>query len=137
MKDTEGEIAETTGWESNFVRLNLSVIKDSIIPYDIYFNAFIRSVSNINTPTIEEWKTEWKNIEDIIKSMGLDLPNYDEDKILIDTNLEKGDYVGHHSKIFEDSYSPHYRIITTEIYINELLPIISDADNKKICPKTN
>lgn len=122
--DTEGDIAEPTGWEGNFYRVNLSVIKKGQIPYDVFFDAFIRSVNGIRPVSVAEWQKEWEKIEAIIRSMNLSLPDYETDRKEIDDRLNRGEYVGHHSKTFEDSYSPHYRIISKNIFEKELQPLI-------------
>ena len=124
-----GEIAEPTGWEGNFYRVNLSVIKNGQIPYQTFFDAFIRSVNGIRPVTVAEWQKEWNRIEAIIRSMNLSLPDYENDRKEIDDRLERGEYVGHHSKAFEDSYSPHYRIISKEIFEQELQPLIQLSSN--------
>lgn len=125
--ETEGDIAEPTGWEGNFYRVNLSVIKKGQIPYPVYFDAFIRSVNGIRPITVAEWQKEWNRIEAIIYSMNLSLPGYEEDKKEIGNRLDSGEYVGHHSKIFEDNYSPHYRIISKVIFEEELQPLIQSS----------
>lgn len=121
---TEGDIAEPTGWEGNFYRVNLSVIKNGQIPYQTFFDAFVRSVNGIRPVTVAEWQKEWNRIEAIIRSMNLSLPDYESDKKEIDDRLVRGEYVGHHSKVFEDNYSPHYRIISKDIFEQELQPLI-------------
>ena len=73
------------------------------------------------------WQKEWEQIEAVICSMDLSLPGYEEDKKEIDDRLSRGEYVGHHSKIFEDSYSPHYRIISKDIFEEELQPLIQSS----------
>ena len=107
--------------------MNLSVIKKGQIPYPVYFDAFIRSVNGIRPVTVVEWQKEWNRIEAIIYSMNLSLPGYEEDKKEIDDRLDRGEYVGHHSKIFEDNYSPHYRIISKAIFEEELQPLIQSS----------
>lgn len=126
---TEGDIAEPTGWEGNFYRVNLSVIKNGQIPYQTFFDAFVRSVNGIRPVTVAEWQKEWNRIEAIIRSMNLTLPDYEADKQEIDNRLNRGEYVGHHSKVFEDSYLPHYRIISKDIFEQELQPLIQLTDN--------
>lgn len=126
---TEGDIAEPTGWEGNFYRVNLSVIKNGQIPYQTFFDAFVRSVNGIRPVTVAEWQKEWNRIEAIIRSMNLTLPDYEADKQEIDNRLNRGEYVGHHSKVFEDSYMPHYRIISKDIFEQELQPLIQLTDN--------
>lgn len=125
--ETEGDIAEPTGWEGNFYRVNLSVIKKGQIPYPVYFDAFIRSVNGIRPVTVAGWQKEWNRIEAIIRTMNLSLTNYKEDKKEIEDRLNRGEYVGHHSKIFEDNYSPHYRIISKAIFEEELQPLIQSS----------
>lgn len=119
-----GELSEPTGWEGNFIRVNLSVIKKGQIPYRVFFDAFVRSVNSVKPITIEEWKSEWVRIEQIIHSMNLNLPNYGVERKEIEERLDRGEYVGHHSLIFEESYSPHYRIVSREIFEKELLPLL-------------
>ena len=122
--EIEGEIAEPTGWEGNFYRVNLSVIKEGKIPYQTYFDAFIRSVQGIQPVAVSDWQKEWQAIELIIRSMNLSLPGYADDRKEIEERLGRGEYVGHHSKVFEETYSPHYRIISKQIFEKELQPML-------------
>lgn len=119
-----GDIAEPTGWEGNFLRVNLSVIKNGQISYPVFFDAFVRSVNGVRPVTVIEWQKEWLQIESIIRSMKLSLPGYDDDRKEIEDRLDRGEYVGHHSKVFEESYSPHYRIISRQIFEKELRPLL-------------
>lgn len=120
MTKSDGLLLEETGWEGRFYRVNLSLLKDGIIPYPEFFDAFIRSVNSIEPISVEVWQTEWKKIEQIIVGMNLALPDYEEDCTEIDERLSRGEYVGHHSEQFEKHYSPHYRIISKEIFEREL-----------------
>lgn len=122
---SSGETAEPTGWEGNFLRVNLSVIKTGRIPYPVFFDAFVRSVNGITPLPVAEWQKQWNRIEAIIRSMDLSLPSYEADRKEIEDRLDRGEYVGHHSKVFEDTYTPHYRIIRREIFEKELEPLLS------------
>ena len=119
-----GDIAEPTGWEGNFLRVNLSVIKNGQIPYATFFDAFVRSVNGIRPVTVDQWQKEWLRIEAIVRSMDLALPGYEADRKEIEERLGRGEFVGHHSKVFEDSYSPHYRIVSKDIFEKELKPLL-------------
>ena len=119
-----GDVAEPTGWEGNFLRVNLSVIKNGRISYQTFFDAFVRSVNGIRPVTVAEWQKEWLRIESVIRSMGLSLPDYEADRKEIEERLDRGEYVGHHSQVFEESYSPHYRIISRQIFEKELQPLL-------------
>ncbi len=126
MGFTTGEDIEPTGWEGNFYRVNLLLIKEEVIHYEIFFDAFVRSVNSIQPVTIEEWQKEWNEIEKIISTMNLPLDNYREDKTEIENRFDRGEYVGHHSEVFELNYSPHYRIISRDIFEKELRKFLPD-----------
>ena len=119
---------EPTGYNGNFYRVNLSVIKDGFMSRDKFFDAFIRSANDIQPITIEEWKKEWKTIDSVINSMNLSLADYAQQRENIFSLLDQDKYVFHHSKSFSDAYDPHYRIIGREIFFNEILPLLPDCD---------
>lgn len=83
-----------------------------------------RSVNSVRPITVVDWQKEWQRIESIIRSMELSLPDYDADCKEIEDRLDRGEYVGHHSKVFEESYSSHYRIISRQIFEKELRPLL-------------
>lgn len=109
------------GYKNNFVRVELSLIKDKVISYDEFAKAFIESGTFFESPDPEEWSAEWTHILKVIESMNLDIPNFNEDKEKLSQMMEKGDFVVHHSQAFIDAYDPHYRIIYKEIFDKELL----------------
>ena len=115
---------EPTGYESNYYRVNLSVIKENKISYQDFFDAFLRSVEKVNPNDIEEWKSEWAEIEAVIISMDLNLENFEEDLEMIHSVLERGEYAVHHSETYNSEYHPHYRIIEKSIFEKEILPLI-------------
>lgn len=118
----EGAYYEPTGYNGHFYRVNLSVIKEGIISRTIFFDAFVRSVNNIQPITIEEWKKEWKQIDLVIQTMNLSLINYEQDRENIFSLLEENKYVMHHSELFSEAYDPHYRIIERNVFLKEILP---------------
>ncbi|MDR1336560.1 MAG: hypothetical protein LBK22_07010 [Tannerella sp.] len=117
-----GAYYEPTGFNRNFYRVNLSVIKEGIIPRDVFFDAFIRSAGNMQTLTPEEWKMEWNGIDSIIQTMNLSLAGYGQDREKLFSLLEQGKYAVHHSEPFSKAYDPHYRIIKRDIFLKEILP---------------
>lgn len=122
----EGPVAEPAGWEANFYRVNLRVIKEGRISYERFFAAFLRSVNGIRPVSMASWQEEWGRIEAIIRHLYPRLPAYETDRLEIEQRLARGEYVGHHSASFEATYTPHYRIISREIYEKELKPILSN-----------
>ena len=127
---SSGEMAEPIGWEHNFYRVNLSALKDSLIPCDLLLTAFIRSANGVKPISLEEWRKEWTQIEDIIRTMSLSLLNYEKDHKETNRQLTEGKYVGHHSQEFREAYSPHYRIISKQIFEEELLPLLDNSSEK-------
>lgn len=115
---------EPTGYEGNFYRVNLSVIKNGLISRNAFFDIFVRSVSSIEPVSIDVWKEEWHQIDSIIHSMNLSLPNYEQDRENIFQLLNQNKYVMHHSQAFNDAYNPHYRIIGIALFEKEMLPLI-------------
>ena len=115
---------EPTGYESNYYRVNLSVIKENKISYQDFFDAFLRSVENVDLNDIDEWKAEWSEIEAVIISMDLNLENFEKDLEMIHSVLEQGEYAVHHSEIYNSEYHPHYRIIEKNIFEEEMLPLL-------------
>jgi hypothetical protein len=124
VEKASGAYYEPTGWEGCFYRVNLSVIKENIVPYDIYFDAFVRSVNQIVPISIEQWKTEWLAIDAVIQTMKLTLPDYEKDRREIIEMLERGEYIMHHSPQFEQHYDPHYRIIEKNIFERDIKPYL-------------
>lgn len=123
-KRFDGAEYEPTGYLGNFYRVNLSIIKDGKVDFSTFFKAFVRSMEDFKLMPIEEWKIEWKKILKVIDLMKLDLPNFKQDCLSIDELLKKGNYVMHHSRIFNDTYELHYRIVEKEIFEKELLPYL-------------
>jgi hypothetical protein len=119
-----GETVEPTGWEHNFYRVSLDVVKSGQVTVDQLTDALVRSANNVPPTTIEQWKAEWGKIEAVVRSMNLSLPDYEEELAQILEALGKGIYMGHHSEVYNAAYSPHYRIISREIYETELRPLI-------------
>jgi hypothetical protein len=124
FEQATGVYYEPTGYNRNFYRVNLSVVKEGFISRDVFFDAFIRSVSDLQTITLEEWKAEWKKIDAVIHAMNLSLANYTQERDKIFALLEQKKYVLHHSEIFSKAYDPHYRIIKREIFLKEILPLL-------------
>lgn len=124
LEEVSGAYYEPTGYNGNFYRVNLSVVKKGLIPRDVFFDAFIRSVSAIQTITFDEWKKEWSDIDAVIYSMDLPLSDYTQEREKIFSFMEQGKYVMHHSELFSTAYNPHYRIIGREIFLKEILPFL-------------
>lgn len=120
----DGPLYEPTGYKANFYRVNLSLIKDGVVDYDKYFDAFVRSVQGIVPPESDVWRAEWNEIDSEIGNLGLTFPEEAADRAMIAERLASGDFAVHHSQRYNDNYEFHYRIISREIFLAEILPLI-------------
>ena len=126
----EGLDYEPTGYKGNFYRVNLAVIADGRVPYQLFFDAFVRSVNGIEPIATEQWCAEWAKIDSVINTMGV-LPATAEvqaDREMIEKMLNAGDVVLHHSEEFSHHYQPHYRIIERSIFEQEILPLLKTVN---------
>lgn len=124
-KSFEGEDYEPTGYEGRFYRVNLGVIADGRVPYDKFFDAFVRSVNGIKPISIEQWSKEWQEIDSVIMAMNIELNDMQEDRAEIKSLIDGGNYVMHHSQLFNQHYQPHYRIIERTIFEKDILPLLN------------
>lgn len=109
-----GPDADQLGFTDKFVRVNLSVIKSGEFSEDEFIKAFMKSAKPTGY-TVEKWKKDWREIDAVIASMKLNLPDYAEMSPKIFAMIDSGKYVMHHSEKF-NKYNFHYRLMSTEVY---------------------
>ena len=119
---------EPCGIDSNYYRVSIRGIKESLVSEDLLLNAFIRSANTEKRPSVESWSKRWHKIIGTINQMKLDLPNFQEDKQFIDSVLSVGKYAISHSSDYREAYHPHYRIVERNIFEKEIKNLI---DQKK------
>ena len=115
---------EPTGYKGNYYRVSLATVVGGKVQADALLSAFLRSVRAVQPSEVEVWAKEWEQIEGFIAAMDLYLPNYDADAKAIKEMLATGHYAVHHSRLYNEHYAPHYRIIAKEIFEKEILPLL-------------
>lgn len=120
---------EFCGTEGRFVRVYLSVIKDSIVSKEELADAFIRSSKMINKD-IKDWQTQWRKLCKAVAQMNLNLENFQQDSLYIEDLISKGHYACVHSRTYHNTYHPHYRIIQRDIFFKEIFPKILQRTRK-------
>ncbi len=115
---------EPTGCNGNYYRVSLAAIASGKVQFDDFLSAFLRSVRAVLPSEVDAWSGEWEMIEGIVAAMGLSLPNYETDAVAIKEMLVAGHYAVHHSRLYNEHYAPHYRIIAKDIFEAEILPLI-------------
>lgn len=111
MSSSGHYMAEPCGTGKNFYRVPLDLVKDGKIPFEAYYNAFIRSAAHFRTPDSAFWELKWKQIVDELERMNLQIKDFEKDKASLEQMLEDGGAVVHHSEVYSKSYDPHYRIM--------------------------
>lgn len=120
----EGPDYEYTGFNGNFVRVNLGLIADGTIPCDVFFTTFIGSLGGIVPPEPAEWLATWRVIEEEISDLELQFEEEEEDRLFLDAEFEKGNFIVHHSDAFNDNSNFHYRIIARDEFERTLRPYL-------------
>ncbi|MDR3226499.1 MAG: hypothetical protein LBT56_02370 [Prevotellaceae bacterium] len=110
-------IVEMIGWEHNFVRVPLALVKNGKIAPEELLTAFLESATAAYTDSAKNWVDEWNLIVATVEKMNLNLDGFAEDKEKIAELLRDNPKVAlHHSRIFGETYHPHYRIVEKSIY---------------------
>lgn len=122
--DAPGIMYYPVGNKGNYVRVDLSVVLDGLVDKEAFLDAFVRSANEGKRLTEEQWVAKWKEIEKIIRKDFPNIPDAKEDLQTIDSYLNKGELIIHHSETFSKAYNPHYRIIARDIFEKELKPRI-------------
>lgn len=115
---------ELIGWHHRFYRVNLSVINDARVPFDLFMDAFMQSAQQFTLPAVDDWQREWAVIETEIRDMGYAIDGFDEDSETIHNLLDSGQYALHHSRRYDECYHPHYRLIEKTEFEELLLPLL-------------
>lgn len=123
--DAPGIMYYLVGDKGNYVRVDLSVVLDGLVDQEVYLDAFVRSANEGKRLTEEQWVAKWKRIEKIIRKHFPGIPDAKEDLETINSYLDKGELIIHHSEAFSKAYNPHYRIIARDIFEKEIKPRIT------------
>ena len=107
-----GPVYEFTGCGENFVRLNMDLVRNGIIPQEEYFQAFVAGLGQLEKPEDETWITDWLETDSIVKAKGIRFPNEESDRALIDEKIATRKFTMHHSAAYDSIYRFHYRIIS-------------------------
>lgn len=121
----DGPDFEPTGFRDNFVRVNLRLLTDGTVPYDTFFDAFVTSVRSITPPPPEVWLPLWQEIDSVITSLELNLPDEGADRDALAAQFDRGDFIVHHSEAFNKASNFHYRIISRENFEKHIHPLIN------------
>ena len=112
------------GDQGNYVRVDLSVILDSLVGEEAFLDAFVRSANEGKKVPVEEWVTKWQGVAHLLRKSHAGIPELEKDLATLDSLIADGHYIMRHSDAFRETYHPHYRIIARDIFDTELKPLI-------------
>ena len=112
------------GDQGNYVRVDLSVVLDSLVGEEAFLDAFVRSANEGKRIPEDEWVAKWQEVAKTLRKYHKDIPDLDKDLGTLDSLVAEGNLIMRHSQEFRDAYHPHYRIIARDIFTHELKPLI-------------
>ena len=115
---------EQTGIYGNYLRVDLTLVRDGVIPFFILFRALTISATIGGQKSDENWSTIWSEIVEEVKKAELKFQNFEEDLTNLDRISKSEDKVVHHSEMYENIYHPHYRIIEKNAFEKFIKPFI-------------
>ena len=120
----DGPDYELTGFQGNFVRVNLRLIAQEVVPYQTFLDAFVESVQAIQPPDPKIWLDIWNEIDNEISEIRWTFENEDEDRRNLQEGFEKGNFIVHHSDAYNETVNFHYRIVSKENFEKIILPLL-------------
>jgi hypothetical protein len=115
---------ERTGIYGNYLRVDLTLVRDGVIPFFVLFRALTISATIGGQKSDENWSTIWSEIVEEVKKAELKFENFEEDLANLDRISKSEDKVVHHSEMYENIYHPHYRIIEKNAFEKFIKPFI-------------
>ena len=115
---------EQTGIYGNYLRVDLTLVRDGVIPFFVLFRALTISATIGGQKSDENWSTIWSEIVEEVKKVELKFENFEEDLTNLDRISKSEDKVVHHSEMYENIYHPHYRIIEKNAFEKFIKPFI-------------
>ena len=113
---------EPTGSEGRFVRVYLSAVTDGLITADQLLDAFVRGANMVKAET--DWEAEWKAVVGTITKFGIQVQGFEDASLLDEASRDR--QAVHHSRAYNATYHPHYRIVERSIFEEELMPLIKE-----------
>jgi len=122
---------ELLGWRHNFVRVNIDLVRQGKITVNKLAKAFTVSANMVKEENMQQWVDEWQIVVSIIEKRKLPIPNFEHDKMYIDSLLDKNPKIAmHHSRAYNEHYAPHYRVVAVSVFEQMFGSINSYNPNK-------
>ena len=118
-------LIEKTGIHGNYLRVDLTLVRDGIVPFFVLFRALKISATIGGQKSDKNWDKIWNEIAQAIIDSDLRFENFEEDLERLEIISKSDDKVVHHSEMYENTYHPHYRIIEKNVFNDVIKPYIN------------
>jgi len=118
-------LIEKTGIYGNYLRVDLTLVRDGIVPFFVLFRALTISATIGGQKSDKNWDKIWNEIAQAIIDSDLRFENFEEDLKRLEIISKSDDKVVHHSEMYENTYHPHYRIIEKNVFNDVIKPYIN------------
>ena len=118
-------LIEKTGIYGNYLRVDLTLVRDGIVPFFVLFRALTISATIGGQKSDKNWDKIWSEIAQAIIDSDLRFENFEEDLKRLEIISKSDDKVVHHSEMYENTYHPHYRIIEKNVFNDVIKPYIN------------
>jgi len=118
-------LIEKTGIYGNYLRVDLTLVRDGIVPFFVLFRALTISATIGGQKSDKNWDKIWSEIAQAIIDSDLRFENFEEDLERLEIISKSDDKVVHHSEMYENTYHPHYRIIEKNVFNDVIKPYIN------------
>ena len=118
-------LIEKTGIYGNYLRVDLTLVRDGIVPFFVLFRALTISATIGGQKSDKNWDKIWNEIAQAIIDSDLRFENFEEDLERLEIISKSDDKVVHHSEMYENTYHPHYRIIEKNVFNDVIKPYIN------------
>ena len=118
-------LIEKTGIYGNYLRVDLTLVRDDIVPFFVLFRALTISATIGGQKSDKNWDKIWNEIAQAIIDSDLRFENFEEDLKRLEIISKSDDKVVHHSEMYENTYHPHYRIIEKNVFNDVIKPYIN------------
>ena len=122
---------EPCSWRANFFRVDLSVIANGKVPVNDFVDAFMESAAAMDTTQTAAWQEEWTAMQKAVRRVSPLMQGFATDSAAIAHLLSQGKYVMHHSRMFNEEYHPHYRIIRKDVFERNIRPLLVDPHSSR------
>lgn len=117
---------EKTGLRGDYIRVDLTLIKDNKIPIFVFLEALLISSEIGSQKSDEGWGDIWDEIVEAIRESELKFENFDEDVERLGKISRSDDKVVNHSDMYHEEYDPHYRIIEKNAFDKYIKPFVEN-----------